>query len=199
LLRDYDRREWPVSKKSLEFLVSKEYDPCVKPEPGFFDNDNLLTQIRSHRFQLKATSDFMKTCRTSLTVLKNKRYLLDEPNIFAIRDLLEPKPYHALLSDHLNQITSHITSQCETCKGKGHICMKCYQEPPIFPFQSDAVRCPGCKALYHIRCQSGDKFSCPICDLKEKKREEKSNHDDGNAVVIGQRGINKSPKSDRPD
>lgn len=167
-----------VSQLAKGYLDSIYDQPllCVKTiNPYLYQRVHCLRSVKETRTKLSKVVSCMR-CPTHarlLQIMGSRRYLLENNNFFALRDLEDLSKgafavLPGLLTAVMKTLVLHVTKQCAVCQDSGEWCgadILC-EDPflPIFPFNEEdgVVNCKTCNAPFHQRCFAKCR-SCPSC------------------------------------
>lgn len=191
VIHNWDFSAQPVCQASLQLLRITANRPLINIEklnPRLFSLVHELNLVRRLRSELNGMRKYLLVCRNAnedhlLWKSVDIPYLIDTPDLYSLQDLVDT--FSAELPSKLHNIahifSQHIKVLCEVCKGRGHICEVCSNEEVLFPFDSNAVMCTSCNAVFHKSCFSRKK-KCPKClRLQQRKEQEmldNTNNDD---------------------
>ncbi|KAK9119747.1 hypothetical protein Scep_017840 [Stephania cephalantha] len=167
VLHFWDFTEYSVSQLAKSYLESIYDKPmlCVGAvNPFLFSKVPALRHIMGIRKKISAMVPFVQ-CPFRRSLLKRvgtRRYLLENNEFFALRDLVDlSKAAFAALPGILDtlseKILEHITQRCLVCCDLGVPCgaRQACEDPSalIFPFQEDVIRrCSSCESAFHKPC-----------------------------------------------
>lgn len=180
VLQHWDFTPCPVSQLAKAYLDSIYDQPmlCVSAvNPFIFSRVSVLVHVMEMRKKLSRMLACIRCpCRTSIQrSLGSRRYLLENSDFFALRDLVDLSKgafaaLPSLMETLCQKIYVHITQQCSICREVGELCgahLKCEKRSSlIFPFQDgEVMRCESCGSVFHRSCfrKSG---GCP-CSLSD--------------------------------
>ncbi|XP_065875470.1 uncharacterized protein [Euphorbia lathyris] len=166
-LHYWDFTQYPVSQMAKSYLDSIHDQPmlCVSAvNPFLFSKVPALQQIMTVRKKIGTMLSYVR-CPFRRTVNKGlglRRYLLENNDFFALRDLIDlSKGAFAALPVMVEtvsrKILEHITDQCLVCCDVGIPCSarQACNDPSslIFPFQEGEVeKCSSCPSVFHKPC-----------------------------------------------
>ncbi|MCO5557561.1 hypothetical protein L7F22_011127 [Adiantum nelumboides] len=143
--------------------------------PYLYQRVPYLSNVQETRAKLSRVLSCMRCPFHSriLNVMGSRRYLLENNDFFALRDLEDLSKgafavLPGLLTSVLKTLMLHVTKQCSVCQDSGEWCgagILC-EDPfkPIFPFNEEVnvVKCKVCNAPFHQDCFTKCS-SCPSC------------------------------------
>lgn len=167
-----------VSQLAKAYLDSTYDQPllCVSTvNPYLYQRVQCLRNVKETRTKLSRVLSCIRCPSRAriLQILGSRRYLLENNDFFALRDLEDLSKgafavLPGLLTNVLKTLVLHVTKQCSVCQDSGEWCgagILC-EDPfrPIFPFneEEDAVNCKMCNAPFHQKCFVKCS-SCPSC------------------------------------
>uniref|UniRef100_A0A1D1Z2Q9 Pleckstrin y domain-containing family M member 3 n=1 Tax=Anthurium amnicola TaxID=1678845 RepID=A0A1D1Z2Q9_9ARAE len=178
-LHHWDFSLYPVSQLAKAYLDSIYDQPmlCVSAvNPFLFSKVPTLLHIMGIRKKIASMLPYVR-CPFRRSIhrgLGSRRYLLENNEFFALRDLVDLSKgafsaLPALVKTVEIKILDHIAQQCLICYDTGVPCAarQACNDPSslIFPFQeAEAVRCSSCHLLFHQPCIA-KMGSCPCGKL----------------------------------
>ncbi|XP_004365941.1 hypothetical protein CAOG_01070 [Capsaspora owczarzaki ATCC 30864] len=180
VLHKWDFKPRKVSNFAKELLHRIFSEPVYNIgaiNANLYSKVKALAALRTTRTQLTLMKDYLRTCRTGAKLLESiadREYLVNESELYSMRDLLEIYPEDKI-SEPLRALArngmAHVM-KCELCQAKGFICEFCNNSKDIlYPFQlGKSVQCEGCKSFFHAECYVKDR--CPKC-MRIRARESK--------------------------
>lgn len=95
---------------------------------------------------------------------------------FSLNDLLNLTQLKKQLMELHEQLLTHITIQCQGCRGKGFFCDLCRDKQDLlFPFSANTSACSDCCTVYHRSCHHRKHKMCTKCQrLKQKQEKQES-------------------------
>ncbi|PIA61866.1 hypothetical protein AQUCO_00200099v1 [Aquilegia coerulea] len=167
VLHFWDFTQYPVSQMAKSYLDSIYDQPmlCVSAvNPFLFSKVPALLHVMGIRKKIGAMMPYVRCPfrRSIQTGVGSRRYLLENNEFFALRDLvdLSKGAFSALpvmVKAVSTKILDHITQQCLICCDVGIPCgaRQACEDPSslIFPFQDDEIkRCKSCESVFHKPC-----------------------------------------------
>eukprot|EP00516_Mucochytrium_quahogii_P007856 CAMPEP_0203765120 /NCGR_PEP_ID=MMETSP0098-20131031/18240_1 /ASSEMBLY_ACC=CAM_ASM_000208 /TAXON_ID=96639 /ORGANISM=" , Strain NY0313808BC1" /LENGTH=1550 /DNA_ID=CAMNT_0050661345 /DNA_START=375 /DNA_END=5027 /DNA_ORIENTATION=- len=183
ILHHWDFSFYSVSFAAAEYLDSIFQHPllCVSAvNPKLFSEEQELQHARLLRLQLTHAREAIEQCARCQSksnivtpTLGHRVHLAKDTELYSVSDLYEMQQGNLipLMMTAVERLAEHITSYCELCKARGHICEICNAKDTIYPFQIiTTVQCRKCKSYAHRECFSeiGGEDSCPTC-LRQKR------------------------------
>lgn len=178
IIRNWDFSPRPVSRKSLQMIY------FIKKKPVLFDVLSLnsmlygliedLSFIKRLRIELSSMVTYLRLChqpnKPKITI---PYYLLQSEtkcNLFALDDLINLEQLKKSLIDLHTCLSSHITIECEGCRGKGFYCDLCKDKSDLlFPFSANVSTCGNCGFVYHKSCFHRKHQTCYKCQRKRER------------------------------
>ncbi|XP_044484214.1 uncharacterized protein LOC123210085 [Mangifera indica] len=167
VLHHWDFTQYPVSQLAKSYLDSVHDQPmlCVSAvNPFLYSKVPALQHALDVRKKIGAMLSLVHCpFRRSIDKgLGSRRYLLENNDFFALRDLIDLSkgPFAALpvmVENVSRKILEHITEQCLICCDAGVPCsaQQACNDPSslIFTFQEgDTEKCKACEAVFHKPC-----------------------------------------------
>ncbi|XP_054821161.1 uncharacterized protein LOC129320045 [Prosopis cineraria] len=167
VLHHWDFTHYSVSQLAKSYLDSINDQPllCVTAvNPILLSKAPALHHVMRVRKKIGTMLPFVRCPfrRSISNVLGVRRYLLENNDFFALKDLIDlSKGAFAALPGILQtvsrKILRHITDQCFICCDAGVPCSArqdcCNPCSLIFPFQEDEIeRCTTCQSFFHKPC-----------------------------------------------
>uniref|UniRef100_A0A0D6QVH4 PX domain-containing protein n=1 Tax=Araucaria cunninghamii TaxID=56994 RepID=A0A0D6QVH4_ARACU len=167
VLQRWDFTSYPVSQLAKAYLDSIYDQPmlCVSAvNPFIFSKVLVLVHVMEMRKKLSRILACIRCpSRTSIQrSLRARRYLLENSDFFALRDLVDLSKgafaaLPCLMEALLKKVYVHITQQCSVCREVGELCgaqLNCEKPSSlIFPFQEgEVLRCNSCGLIFHRSC-----------------------------------------------
>ena len=185
VLKRFDLRPYRVCRSAYEALARGYEDPVyslekdVGPEAVAKARARGLGKVREARVRAKMMRDYLQSCpnfpsarcteeerRAAVDIGRN--YLVDDPDTFSLRDLVECEGGELLrfINSIIAGWEAHITRVCSLCKEKGHWCEICRSSERLFPFELDKIEtCAECKAFFHESCFRRSCVQCARCEM----------------------------------
>lgn len=167
VLQHWDFTPRPVCQLSKAYLDSIYDQPmlCVSAvNPFIFSKVPVLVHVMEMRKKLSRMLACMR-CPSRTTIqrsLRSRRYLLENSDFFALRDLVDLSKgafaaLPCLMEALLKKIYVHITHKCSICREAGDLCgarFKCEKPSSlVFSFQEGEIkRCKSCNLVFHDSC-----------------------------------------------
>lgn len=169
----WDLQPAPVSDKVAKFLDAVEDKPliCIAAvNPDLYDLVTPLHTARLMRVQLCLMREFLQDCKRRaalLAQLEPRSYYVDNFEMWSLSDLtrVASGSLATYLSDHVQTIGRHITTECRGCQSRALTCGFCRSPAPVYSFDiRNVVQCDnGCGGFYHRNCFIPE--ACPRCLL----------------------------------
>lgn len=148
-----------VSQESYSLMRSLWSVPSINLQlhPNVYALHPPLRTLRLLREQLSTLAPFIQACRTALSLLddwQNRLHLIFSIHLYSMQDLVDLREGKLLklLLNAARRCLAHVSSSCESCKGKGHYCALCTKADILFTFSVGVTACKACSALYHTQC-----------------------------------------------
>lgn len=180
VIRNWDMEPRLVSRASAQLLTLLEDRPFLLLEelnPKLFTLVPDLSLVKKMREEMQMMKRYLVICpEANMQGLPWKiglrTHIIENPGNYSIKDLINLQS-GALLEEirtSYDIMHTHITEQCELCKARGHLCEMCGNNEVIYPWDTCAISCQQCLAVYHRACWSKRNHSCPRCIRLEKRR-----------------------------
>lgn len=169
------KRVSQIAKAYLDSIYDQPLLCLSTANPYLYQRVPCLFNVQKTRAKLSRVLSCMRCDFHSriLNVMGSRRYLLENNDFFALRDLEDLSKgafavLPGLLTSVLKTLMLHVAKQCSICQdsgewcGAGILCKDPFQ--PIFPFneEMDFVNCKVCNAPFHKDCFAKCP-SCPAC------------------------------------
>lgn len=183
VLRNWDFTPKPVSKSSAQKICFLRTKPVLfnlfqfnSMLYGFIER---LVEIKQIRERIRSMLKYLEVCGQP-----NKPYLIPVPkhflngellNFFTLNDLYDINYVHDFLERLQSTMETHITRDCESCRGKGFYCELCKDlQDILYPFSRNGIACSKCHTVYHKNCFQRKKKNCPKCARLISKKQQAS-------------------------
>lgn len=151
-----------------------------KTNSHLFNLVHELNLVQRSRLELYGMRKYLLVCRFAKAdhlLWKNvdTPHLIETTDLYSLQDLVNTSNGELIAKLHnLSEIfLKHIKETCELCKGRAHICEICSNNEIVFPFDSLAITCKTCNAVFHKNCFNRKHEVCQKC-IRIKNRSEKS-------------------------
>ncbi|MCO5570792.1 hypothetical protein L7F22_024520 [Adiantum nelumboides] len=169
------KRVCQFAKAYMDSIYDQPLLCLTTANPYLYQRVPYLSNVQETRAKLSRVLSCMRCPFHSriLNVMGSRRYLLENNDFFALRDLEDLSKgafavLPGLLTSVLKTLLLHVTKQCSVCQDSGEWCgagILC-EDPfkPIFPFNEEVnvVKCKVCNAPFHQDCFTKCS-SCPSC------------------------------------
>ncbi|XP_054714158.1 differentially expressed in FDCP 8 homolog [Uloborus diversus] len=178
VIHNWDFTPRKVCRASLQFLRLMVKKPILNIEflnPTLFAFVTELERIQKLREDILLMKKYFLTCHTALEQklllqLKDRQHFVENSNIYSLQDLIDVSS--GFLLSYLEKVhsafASHITQECQGCRGKGFICELCKSDDVIFPFEPRTDTCEACSSVFHQDCNLQWEGPCPKCARRAK-------------------------------
>ena len=180
VLHHWDFKSYKVCDQVMVYLDDIYGQPifCVSAlNPNLFLKVKQLRHARLLRLQLTRMIDFLNTCRQGgdlrTEIDERGSYLMESTEMFSMRDFcdIRSKQLNKFLMEQVQNLATHITTNCATCSARGFVCEICTDDKPIYAFEiKKASACTGCKSYFHRQCIE-EATSCPRCKRLRQRKE----------------------------
>jgi hypothetical protein len=181
ILHNWDPTPKPVSRRSLQMIC------YIKKKPVLFDVLNFnpmlyglvedLPLIKRLRLELSQMVQYIRLCRQpGKPRITCASYFFNEEesnggNALSFSDLINLEGVKKNLLELHGQLLTHITTECEGCRGKGFFCDHCRDRTDLlFPFSANISACPDCGTVYHRNCYHRKGKTCIRCLRRSEKK-----------------------------
>jgi len=178
VIHNWDFTPMKVCRASLQFLRLMLKKPILNIESlnsTLFAFVTELGNIKKLRKDILVMKKYFLTCHTALEEklllqLKDRQHFVESADIYSLQDLIDASS--GSLVNYLEKIhatfITHITLQCQGCRGKGFNCELCKSDDVIFPFDPRTDICCICSSVFHQDCYLRWQGPCPKCARREK-------------------------------
>merc|ERR1711892_694100 len=178
IILNWDFEPRPVSRSAYRQLTAAFSKSLINIEDNnsqLFSFVEELQQIRKLRGDIIRMKVYLSCCPLAtdsrlLLRLAKQQHFVDSHSEYTLNDLFEINT--GKLIDYLTEVHAdfarHIKLDCDKCQAKGFICELCTSDTVIFPFDTLAISCSQCGAVYHKECFV--ESECPRCSrIKQKE------------------------------
>ncbi|XP_022195102.2 differentially expressed in FDCP 8 homolog [Nilaparvata lugens] len=186
VLLNWDFTPRPVSQAAHRLLQLTQTRPILTIDPRFEGFVNEICEVKKLRGELIMMKQYLIRCRNAKkeqlpwSLLKNRRYFLQDCEFYSMRDLIELHCGELVtkLEDIRKEFLKHIKDECKICCGQGYICEICADDKNIvFPFDASAYTCSKCNWVYHKTCFQSI-LTCSRCVRLEKRKSKDAEESD---------------------
>ncbi|KAI1304265.1 Differentially expressed in FDCP 8 -like protein B [Halotydeus destructor] len=167
-----------VSRRSLQILSYAKRKPVLfnilELNTMLYGLVDELTMLKRMRLELSQMVQYIKLCSKTKPNFDIQSYLYeaDQCDSYSFGDLTDISKLHLKLVEVHDELTSHITKKCETCRGKGFFCEMCKDKDDLlFPFSANIATCSQCATVFHKTCFHRKHKNCPKCMRIRQKQQ----------------------------
>jgi len=183
-VHNWDFTPQPMCQSTLRYIsliIRKPLIQLEKLNPSLTAVLQEVATVVKLRSQLMSMKKYLIVCRIAmeeklLKLLHERMHFVDNANVYSFQDLIDINSGELLnyLKNILIRFKSHIIT-CMLCMAKSFVCEICVspEKECLFPFDDGVDVCHVCEAVFHRDCFRSVS-SCPRCDRKKDKKENKT-------------------------
>ncbi|KAF7636076.1 hypothetical protein Mgra_00004524 [Meloidogyne graminicola] len=182
LVRNWDANKRPVCRATKQLLTAISNKPLINlpnENPLLFKFVNNLNKIGRLRNDIMLMKCYFISCKTAkklriLQHLNRYQHFVETDVKYSIEDLIRLATGSGGLLKEIESIVqifnTHITQECEICRGNAFFCELCSDEQRIYPFSDNVAICKSCLAVYHRTCFDHASKRCSRCARRRARR-----------------------------
>ncbi|CAD5213811.1 unnamed protein product [Bursaphelenchus okinawaensis] len=180
VVRNWDCTKRPVCRASKQLLSLVEQKPIInlnRDNPALFKYVNSLQKMQTLRSAIMFMKCYFVCCRQArklriLQHLNKYQHFVESEDMYSLVDLVQIAT--GTIVHEIEQIVeifrTHITNDCEICKGNAFICELCDDDHLIFPFNEGVSICKTCYACFHKPCFDRRSKRCTRCQRRRSRK-----------------------------
>uniref|UniRef100_A0A1I7RUW1 Phorbol-ester/DAG-type domain-containing protein n=1 Tax=Bursaphelenchus xylophilus TaxID=6326 RepID=A0A1I7RUW1_BURXY len=180
VVRNWDCTKRPVCRASKQLLSLVEQKPIInlnRDNPALFKYVGALQKMQKLRSSIMFMKCYFVCCRQArklriLQHLNKYQHFVESEDMYSLTDLVQVAtgPIVQEVEQVVEIFKTHITHDCEICKGNAFICELCDDDHLIFPFNEGVSICKTCYACFHKPCFDRRSKRCTRCQRRRSRK-----------------------------